>query len=93
MNLAGVAVVVDGAGVGVAVLGGAVVGVAVVGGAVEGSVLVLPGGRVCHAHKLATYHDRVRRYIRVYNKNRRKIMQETERKLGRVGRVVKRGHY
>ena len=53
MNLAGVAVVVDGAGVGVAVLGGAVVGVAVVGGAVEGSVLVLPGGRMCHAYKLA----------------------------------------
>ena len=32
-------------------------------------------------------HDRARRYIRVYDKKRRKIMQEMERKLGRVDGV------
>ena len=53
MNLAGVAVVVDGAGVGVAVVGVPVVCDAVVGGAVDGSVLVLPGGRMGHAYRLA----------------------------------------
>ena len=51
MNLAGVDVVVDGAGVGVAFDGGPVVGGAVVGGAVEASVLVLPGGRERFTHE------------------------------------------
>ena len=63
MNLAGVSAVVD----------GAPVGVAVVGGAVEGSVLVLPGGREWVMHlNWHNYQDRTRRIIRMKEKSCRK---------------------
>ena len=63
MNLAGVSAVVD----------GAPVGVAVVGGAVEGSVLVLPGGREWVMHlNWHNYQDRAKRNIRVKGKSCRK---------------------
>ena len=66
MNLAGVSVVVD----------GAAVGVAVVGGVVEGSVLVLPGGQTWLMHlNLQNSQDRTRRNIGM-----KKSMQKMKKK-------------
>ena len=69
VNLAGVAVVVAGAGVGAAVVGAAVVGAAVVGGVVPASVFVLPGRqeRVIMRVKwiFLNVKDRTRRNIRM----------------------------
>ena len=75
MNLAGVAVVVDGAGVGVAVVDGAVDG-AVVGGTVGGGVLVFPGGW----ERLTYVNWQNQRQSKKKYKDERKIMQEMERK-------------
>ena len=66
MNLAGVSVVVD----------GAAVGVAVVGGVVEGSVLVLPGGQTWLMHlNWQNSQDRTRRNIGM-----KKSMQKMKKK-------------
>ena len=63
MNLAGVSAVVD----------GALVGVAVVGGAVEGSVLVLPDGREWVMHlNWHNYQDRARRKRKIMQEMKKK---------------------
>ena len=63
MNLAGVSAVVD----------GAPVGVAVVGGAVEGSVLVLPDGREWVMHlNWHNYQDRARRKRKIMQEMKKK---------------------
>ena len=76
MNLAGVAVVVAGAGVGAAVVGAAVVGAAVVGGVVPASVFVLPGRQERVVVHIKCRFQKCQRQDQKKYQNERGIMQE-----------------
>ena len=76
VNLAGVAVVVAGAGVGAAVVGAAVVGAAVVGGVVPASVFVLPGRQERVVVRKKCRFQKCQRQDQKKYQNERGIMQE-----------------
>ena len=79
VNLAGVAVVVAGAGVGAAVVGAAVVGTAVVGGVVPASVVVLPGRQERVIIHVKCKFSKCQRQDQKKYQNERGFMQERKR--------------